>query len=240
MEMGGASLDPAVREGLAKSWKPLLVVGAIAIFARLPRDPRARGRLAREHRLLRLDPARRRAASWSPAPSRPTRSAPSSCACSGRWSRSCVGFCLIVEPQRRHRDPDPAARHLLPLHGGDADHRRLPRPRAARRRPRRPQRLLRARDRHPRPRRVPQLRRLGDRPPGRHRPDLRRLDPRSPSLSSAKTSPALPDTPQRRIPSVLTRSRAEHASLAASLTCSPQARELVDWPASAARAGGLG
>ena len=32
MEMGGASLDPAVREGLAKSWKPLLIVGSIAIF----------------------------------------------------------------------------------------------------------------------------------------------------------------------------------------------------------------
>jgi uncharacterized membrane protein HdeD (DUF308 family) len=32
MEMGGASMDPAVREGLAKSWKPLLVVGAIAIL----------------------------------------------------------------------------------------------------------------------------------------------------------------------------------------------------------------
>ena len=32
MEMGGASLDPAVREGLAKSWKPLLAIGAIAIF----------------------------------------------------------------------------------------------------------------------------------------------------------------------------------------------------------------
>ena len=32
MEMGGASLDPEVREGLAKSWKPLMAIGAIAIF----------------------------------------------------------------------------------------------------------------------------------------------------------------------------------------------------------------
>src|SRR5215204_2185593 len=32
MEIGGSSLDPAVREGLAKSWKPLLIVGSIAIF----------------------------------------------------------------------------------------------------------------------------------------------------------------------------------------------------------------
>jgi uncharacterized membrane protein HdeD (DUF308 family) len=32
MEMGGASMDPAVREGLARSWKALLAVGAIAIF----------------------------------------------------------------------------------------------------------------------------------------------------------------------------------------------------------------
>jgi uncharacterized membrane protein HdeD (DUF308 family) len=32
MEMGGASLDPEVREGLARSWKALLAVGVIAIF----------------------------------------------------------------------------------------------------------------------------------------------------------------------------------------------------------------
>src|SRR3954471_9494339 len=31
MEMGGASMDPAVREGLARSWKPLLAVGIVAI-----------------------------------------------------------------------------------------------------------------------------------------------------------------------------------------------------------------
>jgi uncharacterized membrane protein HdeD (DUF308 family) len=31
MEMGGASMDPAVREGLAKSWKALIWIGAIAI-----------------------------------------------------------------------------------------------------------------------------------------------------------------------------------------------------------------
>jgi uncharacterized membrane protein HdeD (DUF308 family) len=31
MEMGGASLDPAVREGLARSWKALMAVGVIAI-----------------------------------------------------------------------------------------------------------------------------------------------------------------------------------------------------------------
>jgi uncharacterized membrane protein HdeD (DUF308 family) len=32
MEMGGASMDPAVREGLARSWKVLLGVGVLAIF----------------------------------------------------------------------------------------------------------------------------------------------------------------------------------------------------------------
>ncbi len=32
MEMGGASMDPAVREGLAKSWKALMAVGVIAIL----------------------------------------------------------------------------------------------------------------------------------------------------------------------------------------------------------------
>jgi uncharacterized membrane protein HdeD (DUF308 family) len=32
MEIGGASLDPEVREGLRKSWKPLMVVGSLAIF----------------------------------------------------------------------------------------------------------------------------------------------------------------------------------------------------------------
>jgi uncharacterized membrane protein HdeD (DUF308 family) len=32
MEMGGASMDPAVREGLAKSWKSLMVIGGIAIL----------------------------------------------------------------------------------------------------------------------------------------------------------------------------------------------------------------
>jgi uncharacterized membrane protein HdeD (DUF308 family) len=32
MEMGGASMDPVVREELAKSWKALLVVGVVAIF----------------------------------------------------------------------------------------------------------------------------------------------------------------------------------------------------------------
>jgi uncharacterized membrane protein HdeD (DUF308 family) len=32
MEMGGASLDPEVREGLARSWKALMAVGVIAIF----------------------------------------------------------------------------------------------------------------------------------------------------------------------------------------------------------------
>src|SRR5215217_7691325 len=32
MEMGGASMEPAVREGLAKSWRALLAIGAVAIF----------------------------------------------------------------------------------------------------------------------------------------------------------------------------------------------------------------
>ncbi len=32
MEMGGASLDPEVREGLARSWKGLMAVGVLAIF----------------------------------------------------------------------------------------------------------------------------------------------------------------------------------------------------------------
>jgi uncharacterized membrane protein HdeD (DUF308 family) len=31
MEMGGASMDPAVREGLARSWKPLMWIGIVAI-----------------------------------------------------------------------------------------------------------------------------------------------------------------------------------------------------------------
>ncbi len=31
MEMGGASMDPEVREGLARSWKALMTVGVIAI-----------------------------------------------------------------------------------------------------------------------------------------------------------------------------------------------------------------
>jgi uncharacterized membrane protein HdeD (DUF308 family) len=33
MEMGGVSLDPEVREGLARSWKGLMVVGVLAILA---------------------------------------------------------------------------------------------------------------------------------------------------------------------------------------------------------------
>jgi uncharacterized membrane protein HdeD (DUF308 family) len=32
MEIGGASMDPAVREGLARSWKTLMTVGVLAIF----------------------------------------------------------------------------------------------------------------------------------------------------------------------------------------------------------------
>ena len=32
MEMGGAALDPEVREGLARGWKPLLAVGVLAIL----------------------------------------------------------------------------------------------------------------------------------------------------------------------------------------------------------------
>jgi uncharacterized membrane protein HdeD (DUF308 family) len=32
MEMGGASMDPEVRAGLAKSWKPLMLIGAVAIL----------------------------------------------------------------------------------------------------------------------------------------------------------------------------------------------------------------
>src|SRR5690242_11135188 len=32
MEIGGASLDPEVREGLRRSWKALMTVGVIAIF----------------------------------------------------------------------------------------------------------------------------------------------------------------------------------------------------------------
>jgi uncharacterized membrane protein HdeD (DUF308 family) len=32
MEIGGASMDPAVREGLARSWKTLMAVGVLAIF----------------------------------------------------------------------------------------------------------------------------------------------------------------------------------------------------------------
>jgi uncharacterized membrane protein HdeD (DUF308 family) len=31
MEIGGASLDPEVREGLSRSWKPLMFVGVLAI-----------------------------------------------------------------------------------------------------------------------------------------------------------------------------------------------------------------
>ena len=31
MEIGGASLDPEVREGLSRSWKPLMIVGIAAI-----------------------------------------------------------------------------------------------------------------------------------------------------------------------------------------------------------------
>ena len=31
MEMGGASMDPEVREGLARSWKALMTVGILAI-----------------------------------------------------------------------------------------------------------------------------------------------------------------------------------------------------------------
>jgi uncharacterized membrane protein HdeD (DUF308 family) len=33
MEMGGAALDPEVREGLARSWKGLMIVGVLAILA---------------------------------------------------------------------------------------------------------------------------------------------------------------------------------------------------------------
>ncbi|MGN6587848.1 MAG: HdeD family acid-resistance protein, partial [Solirubrobacterales bacterium] len=32
MEIGGASLDPEVREGLRRSWKALMTVGVLAIF----------------------------------------------------------------------------------------------------------------------------------------------------------------------------------------------------------------
>jgi uncharacterized membrane protein HdeD (DUF308 family) len=32
MEIGGASLDPEVREGLSRSWKPLLAIGLAAVF----------------------------------------------------------------------------------------------------------------------------------------------------------------------------------------------------------------
>lgn len=32
MEIGGASLDPDVREGLRKSWRPLMLVGVLAIL----------------------------------------------------------------------------------------------------------------------------------------------------------------------------------------------------------------
>jgi uncharacterized membrane protein HdeD (DUF308 family) len=32
MEIGGASLDPEVREGLSRSWKALMAVGVVAIF----------------------------------------------------------------------------------------------------------------------------------------------------------------------------------------------------------------
>lgn len=32
MELGGASLDPEVREGLSRSWKGLMAIGAISIF----------------------------------------------------------------------------------------------------------------------------------------------------------------------------------------------------------------
>jgi uncharacterized membrane protein HdeD (DUF308 family) len=32
MEIGGASMDPAVREGLARTWRALMLVGMLAIF----------------------------------------------------------------------------------------------------------------------------------------------------------------------------------------------------------------
>jgi uncharacterized membrane protein HdeD (DUF308 family) len=32
MEIGGASLDPEVREGLSRSWKALMAIGVLAIF----------------------------------------------------------------------------------------------------------------------------------------------------------------------------------------------------------------
>ena len=177
MEMGGASMDPAVREGLARSWKALMAVGMIAIVvgcvAILVPAVASVGTAIFIGWILLI------AGAFLVA---------------GAFTAHSVGTVVLrllwalPHGRRRHLsdrrtaqrdpDPDPRPRHLLPLHGPDPGHRRLPRPRPAKRRPGRPQRLRRPPDRDPDPRQVPQLRRLGDRPPGRHRPDICGLDAR--------------------------------------------------------------
>ncbi len=77
-------MDPEVREGLARSWKALMAVGVLAIvvgcIAILVPAVASVGTAIFIGWILARSPA----PSWSPPPSRRTRSGPWCCGCCGR------------------------------------------------------------------------------------------------------------------------------------------------------------
>ena len=124
MEIGGASLDPEVRAGLARSWKALMTVGVLAIFvgcvAIVVPEVASVGTAIFIGWILVIAGAFLVAAAFS------------------AHSIGTVVLRLLLggadrdrrhladrRTAQRHPHPDPGPRHLLPLHGTDPDRRRL-------------------------------------------------------------------------------------------------------------------
>ena len=170
-------MDPEVREGLARSWKALMAVGIIAILigcvAILVPAVASVATAIFIGWILLIAGAFLVAAAF-------TAHSVGTVILRLLWAflTVIVGIYLIVEPHGGTLTLTLVLGIYFLFMGVTRVDRRLPGPRPAGRRPRRPQRLRRPPGRHPHPRQAPRVLRLGDRPPRRNRPDLRGLDAR--------------------------------------------------------------
>ena len=148
-------MDPEVRAGLARSWKALMTVGVLAIVvgcvAILVPAVAAVGTAIFIGWILLVAGAFLVAAAFS-------AHSVGSLVVRLIWAvlTVIVGVWLIFEPHNGTLTLTLVLGIYFLFMGLTRDHRRLPRPRPAERRPGRPQRRLRPADRHPRPRQVPQ------------------------------------------------------------------------------------
>ena len=153
-------MDPAVREGLARSWKALMAVGILAIVigcvAILVPAVASVGTAIFIGWILLIAGAFLVAGAF-------TAHSIGTVILRLLWAflTVIVGIYLIVEPHNGTLTLTLVLGIYFLFMGRDPDHRRLRRARPAGRRPRRPQRLRRPPDRHPHPRQVPRAPRTG-------------------------------------------------------------------------------